>query len=93
MSSGKSSGKVTGLQFSPWNLLLLVPLWILITPIYNHKGPALFGMPFFYWCQFLGIFVGVITTSIVYVKTKDKPTVPATTPRKDVDEFDEGSAL
>ncbi|WP_158879533.1 DUF3311 domain-containing protein [Amycolatopsis anabasis] len=91
MSTGKAGGKVSGLQFSPWNLLLLLPLWILITPLYNRTGPALFGMPFFYWCQFLGIALGVVCTSIVYVKTKSKPTVakPDTT---DVDELDEGSA-
>jgi hypothetical protein len=92
MSSGKSSGKVTGLQFSPWNLLLLIPLWILITPLYNQDGPPLFGMPFFYWCQFAGIAVGVVCTSLVYFMTKGKPTVPAETPPQDLDAFDDGSA-
>ena len=45
-----------------WNLLLLVPfvalLWV---PFYNRLDPKLFGIPFFYWYQFLW----VILTSLV----------------------------
>jgi hypothetical protein len=93
MSSSKAGGKVTGIQFSPWNLLLLLPLWILITPLYNSRGPALFGMPFFYWSQFAAVVVGVVCTSIVYAKTKTKATVPPPPDGPpDVDELDEGSA-
>jgi hypothetical protein len=91
MSSSKAGGKVSGLQISPWNLLLLLPLWILITPLYNSRGPALFGMPFFYWCQFAGIVVGVLCTSIVYAKTKTKTTVSPPTDEPGVDSLDEGS--
>jgi hypothetical protein len=92
MSADKAGGKVTGLQVSPWNLLLLLPLWILITPLYNSRGPALFGMPFFYWCQFAGIVVGVLCTSVVYAKTKTRKTVPPGQGEPDVDDLDEGSA-
>lgn len=92
MPSRQSGGKVTGFQFSRWNLLLIIPLISLVTPLYNAKGPTLFGMPFFYWSQFLGVFVGVICTSTVYLKTKDKPTVPVTSAPKDVDDLDEGTA-
>jgi hypothetical protein len=45
-----------------WNLLLLIPfvalLWV---PFYNRLDPQLFGIPFFYWYQFLW----VILTSLV----------------------------
>src|SRR5215470_4669838 len=45
-----------------WSLLLLIPfvalLWV---PFYNRIEPALFGIPFFYWYQF----VWVILTSLV----------------------------
>lgn len=92
MSSEKPGGKVTGLQLSPWNLLLILPLFVLITPIYNSEGPSLFGMPFFYWCQFLGIVVGVICTSLVYFMTGRKPVTHARTERTDVDDLDEGNA-
>ena len=59
-----------GLHHSPWNWLLLVPLLMLITPIFNSDEPRLFGLPFFYWYQFLWVLVGVICVAIVYAKTK-----------------------
>ena len=56
---------------SPWNWLLLVPIVIpLITPLFNHDEPRLFGFPVFYWLQLAFILVGVTTTSIVYQMTK-----------------------
>lgn len=64
--------KGSGLRFSPWNLLLLVPLWVLFTPLFNRETPALFGMPFFYWFQFVGIAVGVLCTSLVYLATRGR---------------------
>jgi hypothetical protein len=69
--SAKSSGKVTGFQFSPWNLLLLVPLLILVTPLFDFDKPRLFGMPFFYWFQLAFVAVGVLCVGIVYVMTKN----------------------
>jgi len=45
-----------------WLLLLLIPfvalLWV---PFYNRLDPAIFGIPFFYWYQF----VWVILTSVI----------------------------
>ena len=45
-----------------WYLLLLIPfvalLWV---PFYNRLDPVIFGIPFFYWYQF----VWVILTSLV----------------------------
>ena len=47
-----------------WYLMLLVPfvalLWV---PFYNRLDPMLFGIPFFYWYQF----VWVILTSLIIV--------------------------
>ncbi|GAB3480524.1 DUF3311 domain-containing protein [Amycolatopsis cihanbeyliensis] len=91
MSAGKAGGG-GGLRFSPWNLLLLIPFWILITPLYNRADPELFGMPFFYWFQFVGIAIGVLCTVLVYRGTRNKPTTPAPPARDgDVDDLDEGS--
>lgn len=91
MSTAKHDGKVRGFQFSPWNLLLIVPLLVLVTPLFNMDGPRLFGMPFFYWFQFLMVVVGVLSTWIVYLMTRDKPTGDA--PDKlSVDDLDEGDA-
>ena len=81
-----------GLRFSPWNLLLLVPFLMLVTPWFNSQEPKLFGLPFFYWSQFAFVPVGVVCVLIVYVKTRTEPTVPATGPAPDVDDLDEGTA-
>ena len=91
MTSGNNRGRVTGLVFNPWNLLLIVPFVVLLTPIYNSTSPELFGMPFFYWFQFLMVGVGVLSTWIVYLMTRNKPTADA--PDKlSVDDLDEGDA-
>lgn len=37
-----------------WNLLLLVPFLLLVTPRFDAREPELFGIPFFYWSQFAG---------------------------------------
>jgi Protein of unknown function (DUF3311) len=89
-SSGSGSSR-SGLRWNAWNLLLLIPLLWLLTPIYNVRGPALFGMPFFYWFQFCGIAVGVACTSILYLKTKDEPVVTDKPDQLGVDDLDEGS--
>jgi hypothetical protein len=54
------------------NLLLLVPLVALITPLYNRESPRLFGFPLFYWAQFSFIPLGVLCVIIVYLKTGDR---------------------
>ncbi|MFE0020041.1 DUF3311 domain-containing protein [Amycolatopsis sp. NPDC059021] len=90
MSSAKQGGKVRGFQFSPWNLLLIIPLLVLVTPLFNLDGPRLFGMPFFYWFQFAMVLVGVLSTGIVYWATKGKP-VSDEPDRLSVDDLDAGS--
>jgi hypothetical protein len=89
--SGKTGGKVSGLQVSPWNLLLLVPLLMLITPWFNFDHPRLFGLPFFYWYQFLFVVVGVASVGLVYLMTRDAPVVKGEPDRLALEEeFDEG---
>jgi hypothetical protein len=91
MSTSKHDGKVRGIQFSPWNLLLIVPLLVLVTPLFNMDGPRLFGMPFFYWFQFLFVVIGVLATLIVYWMTREKPTNVGAD-KLSVDDLDEGEA-
>ncbi|GIF68266.1 hypothetical protein Ais01nite_63010 [Asanoa ishikariensis] len=56
-----------------WNWLLFVPIVIpLITPLFNHDSPRLFGFPTFYWLQLLFIVLGVSTTTVVYQMTKKR---------------------
>jgi hypothetical protein len=59
---------------SPWNWLLLLPLLVtLYPPLYNHRRPELWGIPFFYWYQLVIISVGVGCTYAVYrVSTRDR---------------------
>jgi hypothetical protein len=51
-----------------WYLLLLVPfigaLWV---PFYNRIDPLLFGIPFFYWFQFVWIIVTAVITAAAYL--------------------------
>ena len=91
MTSGNNRGRVTGLVFNPWNLLLIVPFVVLLTPLYNSATPALFGMPFFYWFQLLIIPIGVVCTIVVYRMTRRVPVEPAPSDEPEVDKLDEGS--
>ena len=77
MSSDKQGGRASGLVFSPWNLVLLVPFIVLLTPLYNRESPELFGMPFFYWFQFAMIMLGVLATITVYRMTRKARPGPA----------------
>lgn len=59
------------MNFSPWNLLLVLPLvGTLLPAIYNKQDPTLGGWPFFYWYQMVAIPVSVGITIIVYRATR-----------------------
>ena len=49
-------------------------------------------MPFFYWFQLVVIPFGVLSTIIVYRKTRNTPVTPAPGESSDVDQLDEGRA-
>jgi hypothetical protein len=87
----QSRTRVTGLVTSPWNLLLLVPLLMLVTPWFNHTDPKLAGLPFFYWFQFLFVIVGVGCVWIVYLATRRKPVVTVSADELSIDDLDEGN--
>lgn len=38
----------------------------LSVPLYNRAAPALFGVPFFYWFQFVWIAVTGVATALAY---------------------------
>ncbi|MEV0676863.1 DUF3311 domain-containing protein [Actinosynnema sp. NPDC050436] len=81
----------SSLRWSTWNLLLLVPLLMLVTPWFNFDGPRLFGMPFFYWYQFAWVPVGVVCVGLVHVMTRNGPVVRDKPDRLGVDDLDEGA--
>jgi hypothetical protein len=80
----------SGLRWSNWNLLLLIPLIMLITPLFNIDRPRLLGLPFFYWSSFAFVIIGVVSVGIVYIKTKDEPVDTSKPDRLSVDDLDEG---
>lgn len=58
---------------SHWHWLLFVPIVLpLLPPLYNRIEPTFFGLPFFYWCQFMFALLAAITIAIVHVATKDR---------------------
>jgi len=68
---------------SPWNWLLFVPIVVpLLTPLFNHDSPRLFGFPTFYWLQLAFIALGVGTTTVVYQMTKRRAADPAAEKRR-----------
>ena len=69
---GTGQNKGNAIQFSWWNLLLLVPLLMLFTGLYNSDDPRVFGMPKFYWFQFAFVFVGVACVAIVFATTRNR---------------------
>jgi hypothetical protein len=55
-----------------WYLLLLVPfIAILWVPFYASAEPAFYGIPYFYWYQFLWILISAALTAIVYFATRE----------------------
>jgi hypothetical protein len=59
-----------------WSLLLLIPfvalLWV---PFYNRIEPALFGIPFFYWYQFVWVILTSAIILIVDSRTREADTL------------------
>jgi Protein of unknown function (DUF3311) len=59
-------------RFSTWNLLLFLPALALIFPgVYARESPEVFGIPFFYWYQFVWIVLTGIITAVVYRATPE----------------------
>jgi hypothetical protein len=59
---------------SPWNYLLLIPIVLpLLSFLYNHETPELFGIPFFYWFQMLLAPLAVVATvSVFYLSRRPR---------------------
>ncbi|GAA2435736.1 DUF3311 domain-containing protein [Streptomyces glaucus] len=51
---------------SAWNHLLWIPIVLpLLTFVFNHDGPRVFGFPFFYWFQLLCAVLSMVTIALV----------------------------
>ncbi|HEX5404015.1 MAG TPA: DUF3311 domain-containing protein [Pseudonocardiaceae bacterium] len=86
----QSPRRASGLIVTPWNLLLLLPMLMLVVPWFNHTEPSLGGLPFFYWYQFAFVIVGVACVWIVYAATRRQPVNRDAPDLLDVDDLDEG---
>ena len=54
-----------------WYILLALPfIGLLYPPLYATKSPEIWGIPFFYWYQFLWVFIASLLTGIVYFATR-----------------------
>lgn len=50
-----------------WLLLLLIPFVLLLyPPLYAHRDPEFYRIPFFIWYQFLLVLVSAVLTAFVY---------------------------
>jgi hypothetical protein len=54
-----------------WYLLLVLPFVALLCPVYLRLTPAIAGIPFFYWYQFLLLFLSAGLTGIVYYAVRE----------------------
>lgn len=56
-----------------WYLLLVVPfiatLW---PPFYASETPTLWGIPYFYWYQFMWVLISAVLTGLVYLAVRQK---------------------
>ena len=57
-----------------WLALLIAPfIGVLWVPFFNKIQPVLWGIPFFFWYQFLWVVISAIVTAFVYFKVAPKP--------------------
>jgi len=50
-----------------WYVILFVPFFVAIwVPLYNRIEPSFYGIPFFYWFQFVLIVVAAAVTAAAY---------------------------
>ncbi len=54
-----------------WYVLLIIPfIATLYPPFYASVKPELWGIPYFYWYQFLWVLISAALTVVVYKATK-----------------------
>ncbi len=64
MNTGKRAGPLAKILAA---ILLIGCIAIsLAVPLYNRGEPALFGVPFFYWFQFVWVAVTGVATAVAY---------------------------
>ena len=61
------TAKISRTKRRVWYVILFIPFFVAIcVPLYNRIEPSVFGIPFFYWFQFVLIIVAAIVTALAY---------------------------
>ena len=62
-----TAAKISRTKRMVWYVILFIPFFVAIAvPFYNRIEPTLFGIPFFYWFQFVLIVVAAVVTGLAY---------------------------
>jgi len=57
-----------------WFILLLAPfIGVLWVPFFNRVDPQIWGVPFFFWYQFLWVVMSALVTALVYFMATPQP--------------------
>lgn len=68
-----------------WLVLLIAPfVGVLWVPFFNRIQPQLWGIPFFFWYQFLWVVISAVVTAFVYFKVAPRLQHIQRTPRKEL---------
>ncbi len=55
------------LKRTVWYVLLFIPFFVAVAvPLYNRIEPSFYGIPFFYWFQFVLIVIAAAVTGLAY---------------------------
>ncbi len=67
MAVPKTTSKISRTKRWIWYVILFIPFFMAIwVPLYNRMEPSFYGIPFFYWFQFVLIIVAAIVTALAY---------------------------
>jgi len=62
-----AAAKISRTKRVVWYVILFIPFFVAIAvPLYNRIEPSVFGIPFFYWFQFVLIIVAAVVTALAY---------------------------
>jgi hypothetical protein len=62
-----AAAKISRTKRMVWYVILFIPFFVAIAvPLYNRIEPSVFGIPFFYWFQFVLIIVAAVVTALAY---------------------------
>ena len=59
--------KMSPAKRAVWYVILFIPFFVAIwVPLFNRIEPSIYGIPFFYWFQFILIVVAAAVTGAAY---------------------------